>query len=233
MSKPWQVTLLTIFPEMFPGPLKDSIAGNALEEGKWGLSTVNIRDFAKDKHKTVDDKPFGGGAGMVMRPDVLGEAIDSIKGNVGKLIYMSPRGKPLKQEKVDELTEESHIGILCGRYEGIDQRVIEEYDIEEVSIGDYVLSGGEIPALVLIDACVRKLSGVIGNAATLDEESFASGLLEYPHYTRPAEWRKREVPDVLVSGDHSKIEKWRTCKSERLTKERRKDLWDKYKNNRG
>ena len=233
MTKPWKATILTIFPEMFPGPLSESIAGNALEEGKWSLETVNIRDFATDKHKTVDDKPFGGGAGMVMCPDVLGEAIDSIKESVDRVIYMSPRGKPLTQEKVDELTGESHIGILCGRYEGIDQRVIEEYDIEEVSIGDYVLSGGEIPALVLIDACVRKLSGVIGNAATLDEESFASGLLEYPHYTRPAEWRKREVPDVLVSGDHSKIEKWRTCKSERLTKERRKDLWDKYKNNRG
>lgn len=225
----FKVTVLTLFPDMFPGPLQDSIIGAALKDKKWSLSAVNIRDFAHGKHKDVDDKTFGGGAGMVMRPDVLSAAIDSVWDKKSPLIYMSPRGKPLNQTKVEELSNEKQLFIICGRYEGIDERVIEEYGIEEISIGDYVLSGGEIPALVLIDACVRQISGVIGNAAALEEESFSNGLLEYPHYTRPAEWRGKEVPEVLLSGNHGEVEKWRKKQSEAVTEARRPDLWKGFK----
>ena len=226
----FKVTILTLFPEMFPGPLNDSIIGNALKKKKWSIKAVNIRDFSTNKHGTVDDKPFGGGAGMVMRPDVLANAIEATRAKKSRIIYMTPRGKTLTHEKVKELSKEKSLLIICGRYEGIDERVIDEYGIEEISIGDYVLSGGEIPALVLIDACVRQLSGVIGNAHALDEESFSSGLLEYPQFTRPSEWRGKNVPDVLLSGNHAEIKKWRQKQSEEVTKSRRKDLWKEFKN---
>ncbi len=231
MTTSLNITVLTIFPDMFPGPFAHSIAGKALQEGKWQLDVVNIRDFAKDKHQTVDDTPYGGGAGMVMRPDVLADAIDSIEGNP-KLYYMSPRGAVLSQPKTQEILAHDHIAIICARYEGIDQRVIDEYQIEELSVGDYILSGGEIAAYVVIDACLRQHSGVIGNPLTLDEESFSDGpyaqLLEYPLFTRPESWRGREIPDVLKSGHHANIDAWRLEQAEVLTKARRPDLWERH-----
>lgn len=229
----WHVNLLTLFPEMFPGTLGLSLSGRALEKGIWGYNTVNIRDFGQGVHKTVDDTPFGGGAGMVMRPDVLEAALLSLP-DAGKKIYMSPRGKPLMQEKVKELVQTPVLTILCGRYEGVDQRVLDAHDFEEISIGDYVLSGGEPAAMILMDACIRLLPEVMGNTATPDEESFSSGLLEYPHYTKPAEWtdaqgETRSVPEILKSGHHKNIEKWRTEQAESLTRLRRPDLWNAYK----
>jgi tRNA (guanine37-N1)-methyltransferase len=223
----WQATVLTIFPEMLPGPLAYSLAGKALAAGIWWLETVDIRDFAGDKHRSVDDAPFGGGPGMVMRPDVLDAAIDGA-GGVGPLIHLSPRGRPLDQERVRELAAMPGIRLICGRFEGIDERVLEARAIEEVSLGDFVLSGGEPAAIALIDACVRLLPGVVGCAETLAEESFAEGLLEYPHYTRPKIWQGRTVPEVLVSGDHGRIRAWRRAEAERLTRERRPDLWQRY-----
>ncbi len=225
-----KITILTLFPEMFPGVLGCSIAGKALEVGQWALDVVNIRDFAQDKHKSVDDTPYGGGAGMVMRADVISAAIENTcnRSQNPKIIYMSPRGKPLTQPKVNNLAQEEHLLILCGRYEGVDQRVLDEYNIEEISIGDYVLSGGEIAAMVLVDACVRRIPGVLGNDDTHSEESFGSGeyadLLEYPHYTKPAEWRGRKVPDILLSGNHAEIAKWRLEQAKSLTRKRRPDL---------
>lgn len=227
----WHVNLLTLFPEMFPGPLGQTIAGRALEHGKWSFSAVNIRDFAEDKHKTVDDTPFGGGAGMVMRADIIEKALLSLPATI-KRIYMSPRGRVLNQKMVEELTQAEGITILCGRYEGVDQRLLDAYDFEEVSIGDYVLSGGEPAAMILMDACIRLLPGVMGNEETPSEESFsdgAGGLLEYPQYTRPAEWttadgRVLSVPDILRSGDHGKVAKWRKEQSAQLTAARRPDL---------
>lgn len=228
----WRATLLTLFPEMFPGPLGHSLAGTALEKGEWALDTVNIRDFATDKHATVDDKPFGGGAGMVMRPDVVGAAVESVKDRCSRILITSPRGKKLDQPMVESLVQEPHIAIICGRYEGIDQRVIDAYGVEEFSIGDFVLSGGEIAALTLIDACVRRLPGVLGNSETYEEESFASGgyeyLLEYPHYTRPAEWNGHKVPEILLSGNHEAIKRWRFEQVLDITQRRRGDLWEKY-----
>jgi tRNA (guanine37-N1)-methyltransferase len=223
----WQATVLTIFPEMLPGPLGYSLAGKALEAGLWRLETVDIRDFAGDKHRSVDDAPFGGGPGMVLRPDVLDAAIDGA-GGVGPLIHLSPRGRPLDQERVRELAARPGVRLICGRFEGIDQRLLEARAIEEVSLGDFVLSGGEPAAIALIDACVRLLPGVVGCAETLAEESFAEGLLEYPHYTRPQTWQGRTVPEVLVSGDHGRIRAWRRAEAERLTRERRPDLWRRY-----
>ena len=223
----WQATVLTIFPEMLPGPLAYSLAGKALEAGIWRLETVDIRDFAGDKHRSVDDAPFGGGPGMVMRPDVLDAAIDGA-GGVGSLIHLSPRGRPLDQERVRELAMMPGVRLICGRFEGIDERVLEARAIEEVSLGDFVLSGGEPAAIALIDACVRLLPGVVGCAETLAEESFAEGLLEYPHYTRPQTWQGRTVPEVLVSGDHGRIRAWRRAEAERLTRERRPDLWQRH-----
>ncbi len=234
--------ILTIFPEMFPGNLGHSLAGKALEKNLWSFDTVNIRDFAEQSttHKSVDDSPYGGGAGMVMRADVLSKAIDSLeienkahnKKLKKRIIYPSPRGKVLTQRKIEEFCELDNLTILCGRYEGVDQRVIDKYDIEEVSIGDFILSGGEIAAFVIIDACIRKLDGVIGNSQTHAEESFASGkfenLLEYPLYTRPEEWGGVKVPDVLKSGNHKEIDKWRLEKAEEITNIRRPDLWSKY-----
>ena len=223
----WCATVLTIFPEMLPGPLAHSLAGKALRSGIWRLETVDIRDFARDKHRSVDDAPFGGGPGMVMRPDVLDAAIEGA-GGTGPLLLLSPRGRPLDQEAVRIFADGPGVTLVCGRFEGVDERVIEARSIEEISLGDFVLSGGEPAAIALIDACVRLLPGVVGRADTLEEESFAAGLLEYPHYTRPQVWQDRAVPEVLVSGNHAQIRLWRRAQSELLTRERRPDLWRRY-----
>ncbi|MFM2042960.1 MAG: hypothetical protein RLY86_1536 [Pseudomonadota bacterium] len=230
-AQPWRVRVLTLFPEMFPGPLGLSLAGKALENGTWTLETLDIRGYARDKHRSVDDTPFGGGPGMVMRPDVLDAALtDAIARGPerGRVIYLSPRGKVLTQELVRELAQAPVVTLLCGRYEGVDERVIEEHRLEEISIGDVVLSGGEPAALCLIDAVVRLLPGVMGNVETAGEESFERGLLEYPHYTRPADWRGRLVPEVLLSGHHGKVRAWRLDQAERITAGRRPDLWSRY-----
>ncbi|MBU0799597.1 MAG: tRNA (guanosine(37)-N1)-methyltransferase TrmD [Alphaproteobacteria bacterium] len=227
----FQINILTLFPEMFPGSLGHSIAGKALARGDWSYDARQIRDYALDKHNTVDDTPFGGGAGMVMKADVIENALLSLP-DPGRKIYLSPRGKPLTQKLVQELAATPSLTLLCGRYEGVDQRLLDAYGFEEVSIGDYVLSGGEPAALILMDACIRLLPGVMGNAETAGEESFApetGGLLEYPHYTRPAEWTTRDgrtlgVPEVLTGGDHGKIAKWRRAQAEALTAARRPDL---------
>jgi tRNA (guanine37-N1)-methyltransferase len=223
----WTATVLTIFPEMFPGPLGCSLAGKALADGIWKLETVDIRDFANDKHRSVDDSPFGGGPGMVMRPDVIDAAIAATRAP-GPLLCLSPRGHRLVQARVAALAAGPGVRLLCGRFEGIDQRVIDAHQIEELSLGDFVLSGGEPAAIALLDACIRLLPGVVGAAATLDEESFQHGLLEYPHYTRPQDWQGREVPEVLLSGHHENIRRWRTAQAETATRERRPDLWERY-----
>lgn len=232
MAASWKVTILTLFPDMFPGPLGQSLSGKALKEGKWELNILDIRDFTEDVHHTVDDMPYGGGAGMVMKPDILGKAIESI--DYDAIYYMSPRGTVLQQSITPSLLEYQHIAILCGRYEGIDQRLIDHYGIKEISLGDFVLSGGEIPAMALIDACVRQIDGVVSNPKTLEEESFAEGnycnLLEYPLYTRPRRWKEMDVPDVLLSGNHKKIDDWRLECSQKITKARRPDLWQRYQN---
>jgi tRNA (guanine37-N1)-methyltransferase len=227
----WRAVVLTLFPEMFPGPLAVSLAGKAREASLWSLDAIDIRAHAADKHKTVDDTPFGGGPGMVMRPDVVDAALDAAQTRHGALpaIYLTPRGKPLTQARVRALAAGPGAVVLCGRYEGVDQRVIDRRGLEELSLGDFVLSGGEPAAIVLIDACVRLLPGVVGAAATLAEESFERGLLEYPHFTRPAEWRGLKVPEVLLSGHHEKIQAWRLAEAERATRERRPDLWSRYR----
>jgi tRNA (guanine37-N1)-methyltransferase len=230
-KRPWTATLLTLFPDMFPGPLAYSLAGTALESGAWRLQTVDIRGFARDKHRTVDDAPFGGGAGLVMRPDVVDAAMrDTLARDDGarRRIYLSPRWRPLTQGLVREIAAGPGPVVLCGRYEGVDQRAVDAWEFEEVSLGDFVLSGGEPAAMALIDACVRLLPGVIGSAESLFEESFADGLLEYPHYTRPRDWRDRPVPEVLLSGHHERIRAWRLLQAERVTRERRRDLWERY-----
>lgn len=230
----WRAVVLTLFPEMFPGPLGVSLAGRALERGLWRLSALDIRGFATDKHRTVDDTPFGGGPGMVMRPDVVDAAIDAAinagasGGGELPVIYLTPRGAPLDQARVRRLAAGPGAILLCGRYEGIDQRVIDRRRIEEMSLGDFVLSGGEPAAIALLDACVRLLPGVIGAAETLAEESFERGLLEYPHFTRPAEWQGLSVPEVLISGHHERIQAWRLAEAEKTTRERRPDLWSRY-----
>jgi len=224
----WRATVLTIFPEMFPGPLGVSLAGKALASGLWGLEAVDLRKFATDKHSTVDDTPAGGGPGMVMKADVLARAVDAISADRRPRLLMSPRGEPLTQTRVAEFARGDGVVLLCGRYEGIDERLIAARGLQEISIGDYVLSGGEIAACALIDACVRLLPGVIGKEASIAEESFADGLLEYPQYTRPASFEGRTIPDVLTGGDHAKVAAWRRAEAERLTRERRPDLWEKY-----
>jgi tRNA (guanine37-N1)-methyltransferase len=226
MTRPWTATVLTIFPEMFPGPLGLSLAGKALERELWRLDAVGLRSFTSDRHQTVDDTPFGGGAGMVMRPDIVARAVDHVveQGAPGPLVYLSPRGVPLRQAMVKELAGGPGVVLLCGRYEGVDHRVIEARGFLEVSIGDFVLSGGELAAMVLIDACVRLLPGVVGDAASLAQESFAGGLLEYPHYTRPQVWEGRAVPEILLSGHHARIEAWRQEQALAITKSRRPDL---------
>jgi len=225
----WRARVLTLFPEMFPGPLGHSLAGKALARRDWVLETIDIRSFATDRHRTVDDAPFGGGPGMVLRPDVVDAAVEAACFPEAPLIVLTPRGRPLRQRRVAELASGPGVVLLCGRYEGIDQRVIEAREMEEISIGDYVLSGGEPAALVLLDACVRLLPGVMGAAESGAEESFASGLLEYPHYTRPALWKGRAVPDVLLGGDHEAVAAWRRAEAERVTRERRPDLWAAYR----
>jgi tRNA (guanine37-N1)-methyltransferase len=228
----WRATVLTLFPEMFPGVLGLSLAGKALADGKWALETIDIRDFATDKHRSVDDTPAGGGAGMVMRADIAAAAIDTARKDAAPgtpTFYLSPRGKPLTQERARELAEGPGVLLLCGRFEGVDERVLEARNVEEISIGDYVLSGGELAAQVLIDACVRLLPGVAGNESSLAEESFAQGLLEYPHYTRPREWEGRTIPEVLLSGDHEKIAQWRREQAEKLTEDRRPDLLQRHR----
>ncbi len=231
----WRATVLTIFPEMFPGPLGLSLAGKALADGKWSLQLIDIRDFATDKHRSVDDTPAGGGAGMVMRADVAAAAIDAARASMpsdAPTLYLSPRGRTLTQERVRELARDAGATLLCGRFEGIDQRVLEARNVEEMSIGDYVLSGGELAAQVLIDAVVRLLPGVAGNESSLAEESFADALLEYPHYTRPREWEGLAIPEVLLSGDHKAIARWRREQAEKLTRERRPDLWERRGRNK-
>jgi tRNA (guanine37-N1)-methyltransferase len=220
----WRAAVLSIFPDMFPGPLGQSLAGKALAAGVWALEVSDIRNSATDKHRTVDDTPAGGGPGMVMKADVLARAVDAIVQQGRPRLLMSPRGLPLTQARVEELAAGPGIILVCGRFEGIDERVIAARGLEEVSIGDYVLSGGEIAAMALIDACVRLLPGVMGAAESHAEESFTDGLLEYPHYTRPQVFEGRAIPEVLLSGDHAKIAAWRRAEAERLTRERRPDL---------
>jgi tRNA (guanine37-N1)-methyltransferase len=228
MNEKFSACVLTLFPEEFPGLLGASLPGKALKDGLWKLDAMNIRDFATGNHSSVDDTPYGGGAGMVMRPDVIDAAVRGAEERFGpfaRKIYLSPRGKVLDQALVKELVKAESLLLLCGRYEGVDQRVIETQGLEEVSLGDFVLAGGEVAAMSLLEACVRLLPGVLGNAATTDEESFEAGLLEYPHYTRPAVWQGREVPEVLASGNHAKVKAWRQKEAEELTRLRRPDLW--------
>ncbi len=222
----WQASILTLYPDMFPGPLGHSLSGRALEKGLWNCDPVNIRDFATDKHRTVDDTPAGGGAGMVLRADVLGKAIDATSNaqDTRPRLMMSPRGKPLTQHRVRELVAGLGVVLVCGRFEGVDQRVIDGRNLEEVSIGDYILSGGEVAAIALLDACIRLIPGVMGAQASGEDESFEHGLLEYPHYTRPAVWEGATIPAVLTSGDHAAVERWRRDQAIRLTRERRPDL---------
>ncbi len=244
-AAPWRATVLTLFPEMFPGPLATSLVGNGLMEGRWALDLVDIRDHARDRHRTVDGPPFGGGPGMVMRPDVVSDALASLAGvdsgvrrdglvdQERPILYLSPRGRPLDQAAVRALAAGPGVALLCGRYEGVDQRVLDAWPVEEVSLGDFVLSGGEIAAMALLDACVRLIPGVLGEAESLAEESFESGLLEYPHYTRPRVWRDRggedrAVPDILISGHHEKIADWRHQQAVAVTQARRPDLWRRY-----
>ena len=224
---PFAATVLTLYPDMFPGPLGISLAGRALAEGRWSLDARNIRDFATDKHSTVDGTPAGGGAGMVLRADVLAAAIDSVPAGL-PLLAMTPRGAPLTQARVRSLAEGPGVTILCGRFEGFDERIFAARDIEEVSIGDYILSGGEMGALVLLDACIRLLPGVMGAAYSGVDESFETGLLEYPQYTRPFEWEGRTIPEVLRSGDHARISAWRKSMAETATRLRRPDLWERH-----
>jgi tRNA (guanine37-N1)-methyltransferase len=231
----FRAQILTLYPEMFPGPLGISLAGRALEEGTWSCSPIHIRDFASDKHRTVDDTPAGGGAGMVLRADILSAAVEHAAGlhpNV-PILAMTPRGKPITQARIRELATGSGVTVLCGRFEGFDERLFDAHpEIEQVSMGDIILSGGEIGALMLLDACIRLLPGVMGASSSGDEESFEKGLLEYPHYTRPNDWEGRMIPEVLRSGDHAKIAAWRKQQAEEITRLRRPDLWGRYKDAR-
>jgi tRNA (guanine37-N1)-methyltransferase len=229
MTTPWHATILTLYPDMFPGPLGMSLAGRGLEDGIWSLDALNIRNFATDKHSSVDDTPAGGGAGMVLKPDVLAAAIDHVGDDDRPRLLLSPRGKPLTQAKVRALADGPGATLVCGRFEGVDERVIEARGLEEVSIGDYVLSGGEPAALVLLDAIVRLLPGIMGKSVSGDHESFEDELLEHPHYTKPREWENRAIPDVLLSGDHARIGAWRRAKSEEITRKIRPDLWSGHK----
>ncbi len=230
MHTPFTATVLTLYPEMFPGPLGVSLAGSALKSGLWSLKTLDIRQFATDKHKSVDDSPSGGGAGMILRPDVVGNAIEAALDpeSASPFLVMTPRGKALTQERVKVLAMGPGVSILCGRFEGFDERLFEHYPLEPVSVGDYVLSGGEPAALVLLDAIVRLLPGVMGKSQSAEDESFEGYLLEYPHYTRPREWRGRMIPEILQSGDHAKIAAWRRQKAEEHTRLWRPDLWEQY-----
>ena len=226
-----QAQIFTLYPELFPGPLNKGLYGKALSNNIWNLKIVNIRDYSSDKHKTVDDTPFGGGSGMLIKPDVLANSLDqNVKPNE-KIYYLTPKGKLFSQKLAKKLSKEKTINLICGHFEGVDQRVIDTRNIEELSIGDYVLSGGETAALVVLDSILRLIPGVLGNDQSISEESFENGLLEYPQYTKPQIWEKKSVPDVLLSGDHAKIKDWRLSESEAITRDRRPDLWQKYKKN--
>ena len=223
--------IFTLYPEFFPGPLGKGLYGKALAEKIWKLETINIRDYATDKHKTVDDTTYGGGSGMLIKPDVLANSLDKNLKTKEKIIYLSPRGKLFNQEMAKKISNEETINLICGHFEGVDQRVLDSRNIEEVSIGDFILSGGESAAFVMLDAIIRLLPGVLGNETSTEEESFENGLLEYPQYTKPQIWEEKTVPDVLLSGDHAKIKDWRLSQSESITRVRRPDLWEKYKKN--
>ena len=234
VNNSWKASVITLFPDVFPGVLGASIIGNAKKSDIWQLETVDIRDFSVNRHRTVDSPPSGGGPGMVLKPDVAAKAIDSVAmSNDRPIIYLTPRGKPLTQKKVRELANGKGVIILCGRFEGVDQRVIEARQMEEISIGDYILAGGELAAQVLIEACVRLLPGVLGRAQSAENESFENGLLEYPLYTKPRRFEGRDIPDILLSGDHKKIACWRNERSKEITKARRTDLWQEYINGDG
>ena len=223
--------IFTLYPDYFPGPLNKGLYGKAMEKKIWNLETINIRDYALDKHKTVDDTPYGGGFGMLIKPDVLSAAIDKKLKSNEKIYYLSPKGIPFDQKLAKKISKESTINLICGHFEGIDQRVIDSRNIIEISIGDFILSGGESAALVVIDTILRLIPGVIGNDNSVDDETFENGLLEYPQYTKPQIWEKKSVPEVLLSGDHAKIKDWRLSQSEAITRDRRPDLWQKYKKN--
>ncbi len=227
----WQAQVFTLYPEVFPGPLSKGLYGKALSKKLWDLNIVNIRDAAEDKHKTVDDTPYGGGSGMLLKADILAKSLDQNKIEGGRLIYLSPKGKKFDQNYAQELSNDKSTSFICGHFEGVDERVLSTRNIEEISIGDYILSGGETAAFVVIDSILRLLPGVLGNENSKTDESFENGLLEYPQYTKPQIWEEKAVPEVLLSGDHSKIKDWRLSQSEAITRDRRPDLWQKYKKN--
>ena len=227
----YKVKIFTLYPEFFPGPFDKGIYGNALKNKIWDINIIDIRDFAEDKHKTVDDTPYGGGSGMVMRADVIANSLDKILEKNEKVYYLSPRGKLLNQETAKKISKEKYLNILCGHFEGVDQRVLDNRNIEEISIGDYIISGGETASYVVMDSVLRLIPGVVGNGDSIVDESFENGLLEYPQYTKPQIWQKNKVPEVLLSGDHAKIKHWRLSQSEAITRDRRPDLWQKYKKN--
>ena len=227
----WQAQIFTLYPEFFPGPLSRGLYGKALEKKIWNLKVVNIRDAAEDKHKTVDDTPFGGGAGMLLKADILARSIDKNLEEKSRIFYLSPKGKKFDQKLAKELSKEKSINLICGHFEGVDERLLSTRNIEEISIGDFILSGGESAAFVIIDSILRLLPGVLGNDSSKKNESFENGLLEYPQYTKPQIWEEKGVPEVLLSGDHAKIKDWRLSQSEAITRVRRPDLWEKYKKN--
>ena len=227
----WQAQVFTLYPEFFPGPLSKGLYGKALSKNLWNLNIVNIRDAAEDKHKTVDDTPYGGGSGMLLKADVLAKSLDKNKVEGEKIIYLSPKGKKYNQNYAQELSKEKSVSFICGHFEGVDERVLSTRNIEEISIGDYILSGGETAAFVVIDSILRLIPGVLGNENSRVDESFENGLLEYPQYTKPQIWEEKSVPEVLLSGNHNKIKDWRLSQSEAITRVRRPDLWEKYKKN--
>ena len=225
----WTARVFTLYPELFPGPLSSGLYKRALEKKLWSLKVINIRDYALDKHKTVDDTPFGGGSGMLLKPDILSKSIDKNLKNGERIFYLSPRGKKFNQKMAKEFSKEKSINLICGHFEGVDERVLSTRNIEEISIGDFILSGGETAAFIIIDSVLRLLPGILGNNCSKDDESFENGLLEYPQYTKPQVWEEKIVPEVLLSGDHAKIKDWRLSQSEAITRVRRPDLWQKYK----
>ena len=227
----WQAQVFTLYPEVFPGPLSKGLYGKALSNNLWKLKVVNIRDAADDKHKTVDDTPYGGGSGMLLKADVLAKSLDENKNESERILYLSPKGKKFDQNLAKELANEKSLSLICGHFEGVDERILSTRNIEEISIGDFILSGGETAAFIVLDCILRLLPGVLGNDKSKNDESFENGLLEYPQYTKPQIWEEKSVPEVLLSGDHNKIKDWRLSQSEAITRGRRKDLWEKYKKN--